>query len=81
MDSLDVDLWIHELPPEIVEHVLSFLPLTNWQRYRLVCKRWNEILCTTFESEMALLYHLLDFEESALFCPDGQEFWHNFLEQ
>ena len=37
-------LW-SELPLEILDHVLSFLPVPNLCRYRTVCKRWNQLIC------------------------------------
>lgn len=33
-----------ELPPEIIERVLSFLPVPVLCRFRSVCKGWNEML-------------------------------------
>ncbi|KAG0614574.1 hypothetical protein M758_6G187500 [Ceratodon purpureus] len=45
MDSMDAALW-NELPLEIVERVLSFLPVPELCRCRTVCKRWNQLICT-----------------------------------
>lgn len=38
-------LW-SELPFEILDQVLSFLPVPDLCRYRSVCKRWDELICS-----------------------------------
>lgn len=45
-DGMDLDegLW-SGLPSELIERMLSFLPVLDLCRLRSVCKRWNELLC------------------------------------
>jgi hypothetical protein len=42
--ELDVALW-SGLPVDMVERVLSFLPVPELCRYRSVCKKWNTLIC------------------------------------
>lgn len=41
-----------ELPPEILERVLSFVPSPSLCRFRAVCRKWRELLCKTSFHEL-----------------------------
>ena len=43
--DLKAALW-GGLPSEIVEQVLSFVPVPDLCRYRTVCKAWNRLICS-----------------------------------
>ncbi|KAG0590496.1 hypothetical protein KC19_1G104000 [Ceratodon purpureus] len=42
--DLSTALW-SDLPSEMVDQVLSYLPLPDLCRYRTVCKRWDRLMC------------------------------------
>lgn len=44
MDNLDVELW-RKLPLELAERALLFLPVPTLCRFRMVCKRWDALIC------------------------------------
>ncbi|KAG0579079.1 hypothetical protein M758_4G072100 [Ceratodon purpureus] len=43
MEEMVTELW-EKLPIEMVEHMISFLPVPALYRNRTVCKRWNSII-------------------------------------
>ncbi|KAG0557785.1 hypothetical protein KC19_11G157300 [Ceratodon purpureus] len=43
-DGIRAALW-SRLPSKIVDHMLSFLSLLGFCRYRSVCKGWNYLIC------------------------------------
>ncbi|KAG0606839.1 hypothetical protein M758_9G172300 [Ceratodon purpureus] len=42
--DLSAALW-SDLPLEMLEQVLSYLPVSDLCRYRTVCKRWDRLMC------------------------------------